>query len=101
MKYRPPYTEIDMLNMLSHCRRNGLGIQDAMNFLTAKTPVRELWSLKEGEEHPDADQPCERCPYRPEDKADVPAAAPESADKATAAAASWDQVIDQMIAANR
>jgi len=91
---RPAYTEIDTLNMLAHCRSAGLGIDQAIKFFVAKTPVKELRALKDGEDHPDAkpddDKPCERCPYKPDDDA------PESADKSAKATTSWDAAVSRV-----
>jgi hypothetical protein len=105
-----PYSEIDTLNMLAHCRRNGLGIDQAIKFLVARTPVKELWALKEGEDHPDAapDKPCPDCPYKPDaDKDDPPTDAPKGGgdkrsehrgkrnptDPPTLAEAGWDKAV--------
>jgi hypothetical protein len=100
MKYRKPYSEVDMLNMLAHCRQRGHSVDHAMKLLVAKTPVGELWALKGDEVHEDAagaapDERCPDCPHRPKD--DDPADAPASAGKSAAkpsASASWGAVLD-------
>ena len=109
MKYRKSYTEVDMVNMLAHCRKRGHSVDHAMKLLVAQTPVGELWALKDGEVHEDAagaapDERCPDCPHRP--KEGDPTAAPKGAAQsakqaavtqraptASADAGSWDAVL--------
>ena len=93
---RRAYTEAETESLLKLCRRNGYGMNQALNMFRARTPLSEVRALEYGEPHPDAgiephDCPHDGCPHK---KDDVPADTPKGDDKS--AASSWDVIIAQI-----